>query len=267
MFKSVEMTEQIKDANEMLCACNQLNSELAGKNFGGVEWNPLSFGRWAPYKFSKYIEWLKKYKFYSDWRALNLFINSRGVNSKYYEVYYNFLNELQNNLSNDNSSFEHTCEKFICSYYQKVIDNSESEDDKECFIKRKSFPLCRLFDDTIAGRAFILRTMHYYMTYMSRSYENVLQGIADFYSGLDQNVFAAETKIFSDAAKIENELDGVYYAWTHMGFLYYARSSMCIGQGKNFQVISNFVANRPANFIIDILGENNSDKVKKASAF
>lgn len=90
MFKSVEMTEQIKDANEMLCACNQLNSELAGKNFGGVEWNPLSFGRWAPYKFSKYIEWLKKYKFYSDWRALNLFINSRGVNSKYYEVYYNF---------------------------------------------------------------------------------------------------------------------------------------------------------------------------------
>ena len=110
MFKSVEMTEQIKDANEMLGACNQLNSELAGKNFGGVEWNPLSFGRWAPYKFSKYIEWLKKNKFYSDWRALNLFINSKGVNSKYYEVYYNFLNELQNNLSNDNSSFEHTCE-------------------------------------------------------------------------------------------------------------------------------------------------------------
>lgn len=30
--------------------------------------------------------------------------------------------------------------KFTCSYYQKVIDNSESEDDKECFIKRKSFP-------------------------------------------------------------------------------------------------------------------------------
>lgn len=156
MFKSVEMTEQIKDANEMLGACNQLNSELAGKNFGGVEWNPLSFGRWAPYKFSKYIEWLKKNKFYSDWRALNLFINSKGVNSKYYEVYYNFLNELQNNLSNDNSSFEHTCEKFTCSYYQKVIDNSESEDDKECFIKRKSFPLCRLFDDIIAGRTFIL---------------------------------------------------------------------------------------------------------------
>lgn len=33
MFKSVEMTEQIKDANEMLGACNQLNSKLAGKNF------------------------------------------------------------------------------------------------------------------------------------------------------------------------------------------------------------------------------------------
>ena len=26
MFKSVEITEQIKDANEMLGACNQLNS-------------------------------------------------------------------------------------------------------------------------------------------------------------------------------------------------------------------------------------------------
>lgn len=52
-----------------------------------------------------------------------------------------------------------------------------------------------------------------------------------------------------------------------MGFLYYARNSMCIGQGKNFQVVSNFVANRPANFIIDMLGGNNSDKVKKASAF
>ena len=39
------------------------------------------------------------------------------------------------------------------------------------------------------------------MTYMPRSYENVLQGIADFYRELDQNVFAAETKIFFRCCK------------------------------------------------------------------
>lgn len=53
-------------------------SELAGGVYGGVEWNPLSFGRWAPTKLARYAEFCRENEFDVTQETYDFFARTYG---------------------------------------------------------------------------------------------------------------------------------------------------------------------------------------------
>lgn len=86
VFDAKEITTVDRNGNE-----RRNPSNFAGEIVGGVEWNPLSFGRWAPMKFMQYIEFCRKcehrvtkesYDFFNRTRLGRYRFNSRAFCKK-----------------------------------------------------------------------------------------------------------------------------------------------------------------------------------------
>lgn len=248
----------------------EIPSKLAGKVFGGVEWNPLSFGRNAPMRFSRYTKFLEERGFQPSFRTAQYFEAhcERHIDWELRCMSDEQIEERIKYIPEDKR--EQWLKRMHRYDYLKVVDDlaikyvngeitrdemfSQIPDDES--YEKIACKLSCLFPAQFA--------LLWYYTKFSCSAD--LSSIADAYEGYDPKLFAAEVKIFRDAAELGNNEKGIFYAWSHMGLLYYCRSKYVIDQGRDFYTVSNFVANKKEIFEQkEKLGK--SSGVKKSTAF
>ena len=242
---------------------NEIPSKLAGKVFGGVEWNPLSFGRYAPIKFSRYTKFLEERGFQPNLRTAQFYEAScrNALEWKLECISDERIAEQIKYIPEDKR--EQWIKRMHRYDYLKVVYDLAVRYMREEITKDEMFTqipddescektMCKL--GCIFQEPFVL--LRYY-TKFSDSWD--LSSIAAAYERYDPKLFEAEIKIFRDAAELGNTEEGIFYAWSHMGLLYYSRSKYVIDQGKDFYAVSNLIANKKEFF-------KSKDTVTKSSS-
>ena len=251
----------------------EIPSKLAGKVFGGVEWNPLSFGRNAPMRFSRYTKFLKERGLQPSFRTAQ-FYEARCRSSIELDIKLHSDEEIAKEIARRiNDISEDKRERWIKQMHRydylkvvynlaiKYVNGVVTRDEMFSQIPDESYEkiACKL--GGLFPEPFAL--LWYYIKF---SCSRNLGSIADAYEEYDPKLFEAEVKIFRDAAELGNNEEGIFYAWSHMGLLYYCRSKYVIDQGKDFYTVSNFVANKKEIFKQGEKSDKSSG-VKKSTAF
>lgn len=249
---------------------NEIPSKLAGKVFGGVEWNPLSFGRNAPIRFSRYAKFLEERGFQPNFRTAQYFEAhcERLIDWKLECISDEQIEEQIKYIPEDKR--EQWLKKLHRYDYLKVVNDLAVKYASGEITRDEMFaqiPDNELYEKTACKLNCLFPAPFALLRYYTKfSCSEDLSSIADAYEEYDPKLFEAEIKIFRDAAELGNTEEGIFYAWSHMGLLYYSRSKYVIDQGKDFYAVSNLIANKK-EFFKSKNTVTKSSSVKRSTSF
>lgn len=247
----------------------EIPSKLAGKVFGGVEWNPLSFGRNAPIRFSRYTKFLEERGFQPNFRTAQYF-EARCRSSIELELGCMSDEQIEERIKYIPEDMREQWLKKLHRYdYLKVVNDLAVKYVTGEITRNEMFaqiPDNELYEKTACKLNCLFPAQFALLRYYTKFSCGVdLGSIADAYEEYDPKLFEAEIKIFRDAAELGNTEEGIFYAWSHMGLLYYTRSKYVIDQGKDFYAVSNLVANKKEIFKSKNTVTDSSEAIKLKS--